>query len=97
MYEETLEFRGLSRSLLLEYLLNITQLTSSSIITNITNEDGSVTIQAEDWVINLSKEESFSIISTIVIPRVFITFRGDKLKIQEMIQKLKIRTLRTGG
>ncbi|TCS84534.1 hypothetical protein [Tepidibacillus fermentans] len=94
MYETTLEFRGISRSLLIEYLLNITQLTSSSIITN---ENGSVTIQSIDWVVEISKEETFSIVSTIVIPRVFITFHGDKSKIQDIIQKLQIRTLRIGG
>ena len=94
LFKQTLEFRGLSRELLIEYILTIANLTPSSIISN---ADESVIIQSQDWSVNFSKEDTFSIVPTIVIPRLYITFSGDEGQIQEIIQKLRVRTLRTGG
>ncbi|MFX0559863.1 hypothetical protein TEPIDINF_001274 [Tepidibacillus infernus] len=94
MYETQLEFRGISRELVIEYLLSIAELTTTSIISN---ADGSVTIPSKDWMVTLSEVESFSIVPTVVIPRFFISFTGDETKILDTIQKLRVRTLRTGG
>jgi len=94
LFEKILEFRGLSREILIDYLLLIAKQSFESLIEN---EDHSVTIHGKDWNVSLSSEDTFSIVPTIVIPRLYLTFHGDEEQIQEVIKKLRNRTLRTGG
>ena len=89
-----LEFRGLKKELIIEYLLKITNLAPSHIIPK---ADGSVTLKKSNVEIHITDGERFVASPILSFPRTYVIFIGDELRIQEIIKQLRTRTLRIGG
>lgn len=92
--KKQLEFRGIKRELIIEYILSILNLQLSHIRKD---NDNSIIIKKDDLMITLSEEDLFSVAPSINFPRLFITFEGDESKIDKLIKQLRNRTMRLGG
>jgi len=92
--EKQLEFRGIARETMIEYILTIANIDASHIITN---SDDSVTIKKNNWSASISKEEEFIMTPTLKFPRLFIVFEGEEDIITEVIRQLRTKTIRLGG
>ena len=92
--ETKLEFRGISREIMIKYLLSIANLTHDQVITS---EDMSVIIKNHEWTVTVSKEENYQVNPAISFPKLFLTFSGEEEVVIEVIRKLRTKTLRLGG
>ena len=92
--EKTLEFRGLKRKTILGYLLSIANLTHDDVMEK---ENGSILLQATNWSVLLSKEETYQAGPVMSFPRLYITFAGQEETVEQVVSKLRTKTIRLGG
>jgi|GEM_PF-6409568 len=89
-----LEFRGISQEMIIHYISAIAEKNQADIIIN---DDQSVRVDGDNWQALISKEEMFYYSPSLYFPRLFISFYGDEIRVEQALKKLRSRTLRMGG